>query len=132
MKRLSLVFLVLVLSFSFVGCVTTKAVRLGEATVRPVIPWEQVKVFRSADQVPSKYEEVALLVGTGDSLWTSEKGMWKSLKKKAAAMGANAVILEAESEPSAATKLLGAALLGIGGDRKGKAVAIYIFPEKKE
>ena len=35
------------------------------------------------------------------------------MKKKAAAMGANAVILEAESEPSAATKLLGAALLGM-------------------
>ena len=131
MKGLFFTMFIVFFAFSLMACVSTKAVRLGEASVRPTIPWKQVKVFRSADQVLSKYEEIALLVGTGDSLWTSEKGMWNSMRRKAAAMGANAIILDATSEPSAGTKLLGAVFLGIGGDRKGKAIAIYIHPEEK-
>lgn len=131
MKSIFFTVFVAFFAFSLVACVSTKAVRLGEANVRPVIPWKQVKVFRTADQVLSGYEEIALLVATGDSLWSSEKGMWNSMRRKAAAMGANAIILDATSEPSAATKLLGAAFLGIGGDRKGKAIAIYIHPEEK-
>ena len=59
--------------------------------------------------------------------------MWNSMKKKAAKMGANAIILDATSEPSAATKILGTVLLlGIGGQRKGKAVAIYVFPKEEK
>lgn len=131
MKKFLLALFIVSFVFCSIACVTTKAVRLGDAIAGPVIPWQKVKVFRSADQVKVDYVEVALLVGSGDSIWTSEKGMWNSLKKKAAKLGANAIILDAESEPSAATKILGAALFGIGGQRKGKAIAIYIPPEVK-
>jgi len=44
-------------------------------------------------------------------------------------MGANAIILDAVSEPGAGAKMLGA-VLGIDTDRKGKVVAIYIYPEE--
>jgi len=116
--------------FSMIACMSTKAVRLGESVSRPAIPWKQIKVYRSADQVTGKYEEVALLMTTADTMWTSEKGMWNSMKKKAAKMGANAIILDAVSEPGAGAKVLGA-VLGVGTERKGKAVAIYIYPEEK-
>jgi len=53
--------------------------------------------------------------------------MWKSMKKKAGGFGCNAIILDATYEPKAGTKVLGA-FLGIGVDRKGKAIGIYIFP----
>lgn len=115
------------------SCVTTKAVKLGTATVaqRPAVEWSKVAVYRSADQVPGKYEEVALLAATGESMWTSEAGMWKSLQKKAGKLGANAIILDAMSEPSAGAKVA-AAFLGVGGaERKGKAIAIYVFPAEK-
>jgi hypothetical protein len=115
-----------------VSCVSTKAVRLGTATaVRPPIPWKTVAVFRSADQVPGKYEEVGLLMSTGDTMWTNEGTMWNSMKKKAAKLGANGVILDATSEPKPGTKVLAAALFGMGAERKGKAIAIYIFPPEK-
>jgi hypothetical protein len=116
-----------------VSCVTTKAVKLGTTTnaLRPVVDWNNVAVYRTADQVPGKYEEVAMMVGTGESLWTSEAGMWKSLKKKAGALGANAIILDAMSEPSAGAKVA-AAFLGVGGaQRKGKAIAIFVLPPEK-
>ena len=124
---------VLCCSLLLMSCVTTKAVKLGTATVaqRPAVLWNQVAVYRTADQVPGKYDEVALLAATGESMWTSEAGMWKSLQKKAGKMGANAIILDSMSEPSAGAKVA-AAFLGVGGaERKGKAIAIYVYPPEK-
>ena len=130
MRKVSMMVIILSFVFLMISCVTTKAVRLGDSIAGPRIPWRQIKVYRTAAQVKSDYEEVALLMATGDSMWTNEKEMWNSLKKKAAKMGANAIILDATSEPSAATKVFGWFLFGVGGQRKGKALAIYIHPEK--
>jgi len=114
------------------ACVSTEAVQIGTVVKRPLVPWKNVVVYRTADQVPGQYEEIALLVATGDALWTNESQMWDSMKKKAGAMGANAIILDATSEPSAGAKVA-AAFLGVAGaDRKGKAIAIYIFPPEKK
>lgn len=134
MRKLILMLIVLFFAFSLIACVSTKAVRLGDQALnprRPTVAWQRIQVYLKADQVPGKYEEIALLMATGDSIWSSEKGMWNSMKKKATKMGANAIILDATSEPSAATKIVGAFLLGIGGSRKGKALAIFIYPEEK-
>ena len=46
-------------------------------------------------------------------------------------MGANAIILDAISEPSAGAKIAGA-VFGVGAERKGKAIAIFVFPPEKE
>lgn len=55
------------------GCVTTNASMLGTATaVRPAVPPQSVALYRTAEQVPSRYEEVALLNSTGDSGFTDE------------------------------------------------------------
>jgi hypothetical protein len=115
------------------ACVSTNAIRLGTAPQRPSISVDQVVVYRTADQVPGKYEEIALLNSTGSSGWTTEEGMFNSMKKKAGALGANAIILDAVSEPSAGAKIA-AAFFGTSAERKGKAIAIYVFPneEKKE
>jgi hypothetical protein len=95
------------------------------------VPPSQVAIYRSADQVPGKYEEVALLTSTADSVWTSEKDMWESMRKKAGKMGANAIILDALTEPKTGAKIA-AQVLGVTADRKGKAIAIYVFPEEKK
>jgi len=49
-------------------------------------------------------------------------------EKKAGSLGANAIILDAVSEPSAGAKIA-AVFLGTSAERKGKAIAIFIFPE---
>ncbi len=128
MKRsLSLVVLLAVT----VACVSTSAVRIGNQTPRPMTNWKNVAVYRSADQVSGNYEEVGLLVSTGEAMYSSEAQMWKSMQKKAAKLGANAIILDAMSEPKSGAKIA-AAVLGVGGaERKGKAIAIYIFPPEK-
>jgi hypothetical protein len=41
--------------------------------------------------------------------------------------GANAIILDAVSEPSSGVNVA-AAVLETGAERKGKAIAIYVFP----
>jgi len=74
---------------------------------------------------------MALLSSTGDSAFTSEETMWNSMRKKAGKLGANAIILDAMSEPSAGAKVAAAFLLGTGAERKGKAIAIYVLPQEK-
>lgn len=129
MKKFQIFLLLSILIISTTACMSTKAVRLGDAISRPMIPWQQVKVYRTADQVPGDYKEVGLIMSTGSTIWTSEKTMWNAMKKKAAKLGANAIILDAVSEPSAGAKVAGA-LFGIGVNRKGKAVAIFVHSEK--
>lgn len=52
------------------------------------------------------------------------------MRAKAAEVGANAIILDAISEPSAGAKIAGA-FLGYAPERQGKAIAIYVFPEER-
>ena len=109
------------------ACVQTNAVRLGNAPERPPVPQEQVAVYRTAEQVPGRYQEIALLNSTGEASWTNEAKMFDSMRKKAGELGANGIILDAISEPGAGAKVAGA-ILGTGVERKGKAIAIYVFP----
>jgi hypothetical protein len=104
-------------------------VKIGNPSPHPVTIAENVIVYRTAAQVPGRYEELALLNSTGDAMSTDEAKMFKSMQKKAAELGANGIILDAMSEPSAGAKVAGA-IFGVGGaDRKGRAIAIYVFPK---
>lgn len=107
------------------SCVSVNAVRLGPSGYRPPIPVEDVVIYRTADQVPGDYEEVALLNAEGSTTWTNESGMIEAMRKKAGKLGANGVILDAISEPGASAKVAGA-IFGVSVDRKGKAVAIFV------
>ena len=125
-------FLVLaVLAAACAACISTSAVRLGVTVARPQVAWQNVAVYQAAADVPGAYAEVAMMVSTGESLMTNEAQMWRSMQKTAGRMGANAIILNAMTEPKSAAKIA-SAFLGVGGaQRKGKAVAIYVFPIEK-
>ncbi len=113
----------------FAACVQTNATMLNPSpTQRPAVPPEQVRIYRTADQVVGRYEEVALLNSTGESTWTNEQAMLESMRRKAGAIGANAVILDALTEASAGAKVA-AAVFGVGSQRKGRAVAIFVLPD---
>jgi hypothetical protein len=130
MKKNTLVLLIISIAF-ITSCVSVNATKLGTAATRPPLPADQVAIYRTADQVPGKYEEIALINAKGDSTWSSEAGMFKQMKKKAGLMGANGIILDAVSEPSAGAKIAGA-IFGVGAERKGKAIAIFVLhPNKK-
>lgn len=122
MKRASM----LALLFATTACVSTNATVLDlTPQSRPPVDAAQVRIYRSAAQVTGKFTEVALLNATGESSWTNEQKMLESMRKKAGALGANGVILDAITEASAGAKIAGA-VFGVGSQRKGRAVAIFV------
>ncbi len=84
-----------------------------------------VKLFSSPSKVMAEYHEIALLNATGSSMYTNESNMAGSMRKKAAEVGGNGIIMGNIDEASAGAKVA-AAVFGTGTERKGKAVAIYI------
>ena len=107
------------------ACVYTGATLMNSTASRPAICPEAVQLFTGADRVPGEYEEVAVLSSHGDAEMTSDEGMLKSQRKKAAQLGANGLILGERKEPSTGTKLAHD-LLGTSAERKGKATAIFL------
>ncbi|HVZ47418.1 MAG TPA: hypothetical protein VG916_01430 [Gemmatimonadaceae bacterium] len=112
-----------------VACVQTNATMLNPAPANhPRTPADKIRIYRTADQVKAKYDEVALLNSTGESNWTDEAKMMESMRKKASEVGANAIILDAINEASAGAKVA-AAVFGTGTQRKGRSIAIYVYPD---
>jgi hypothetical protein len=110
------------------ACVSTQATRLGSGMIRPPVAPDQVAIYRTADQVPGKYEEVALLSSKGDYNATDEEKMFKSMREKAGEMGANAIVLQSVQEPGTGAKVA-SALIGLSANREGKALAIFVLPD---
>ena len=81
-------------------------------------------MYTSPAKAPAGYVEMALLNSAGSTAFTSEAGMMKSQRQKAADIGATGVILTGIDEPGAGAKVAGA-FLGTGTERKGKALAIF-------
>lgn len=123
-------FLLVTTAFLLLGaCVSTQATMLS-GSARPPITEDQVKIYRTADQIPGRYEEVALLTSAGDYSMTNEAEMFASMRKKAAALGANGVLLQQVVEPTTGAKVANA-FLGTSANRKGESIAIYVFVEEK-
>lgn len=126
MPQQSLLLAVLLLT---TACVQTNATLLNPSPVaRPKVAPSAVRIYRTADQVLGQFEEIALLNSKGESNWTNEKAMFESMRKTAGDLGANGVILEAVNEAGAGAKVA-AAIFGTGTQRKGRAIAIYVFPD---
>jgi len=95
-----------------------------------------IKLYTVPDRVQQPYREVALLNSVGQTSYSSESDMIKSMREKAATVGANGIILGGIDEPSAMAKIVGqVAQIGadaagqiatISAERKGRAMAIYV------
>ncbi len=112
-------------ALAVVACVSTNAAVMNRQLVRPAINPDSVIVYRTAEQVPRPYDEIALLNSKGDAEWTNESKMMKSMQKKAAELGANGIILGDTKEPGTGARVA-KALLGTSANRRGKAIAIYV------
>jgi hypothetical protein len=108
------------------GCVHTSATVLS-STPRPEVATSAVVLYTSADKVPGKYDEIALIDSKGSDQWVSEHKMLESIRKQAGKVGANGVILQAETEPGTGAQVAHA-LIGTSADRHGKALAIFVYP----
>ena len=116
---------VIALVAGVVACVSTNATVL-DPTIKLVRTCpDAVRLYTTPAKVPATYREVALLNSKGESNWSNEEQMMESMRKKAAELGANGIILDNIDEPSALSKVIGH-VAKTGTQRKGKALAIYI------
>lgn len=128
MKKIFFWLCVAFIGMQFTACVHTNTTVLDQSKIREPIDPNDVVIYTTASKVPGDYEEIALLNSKADSASTNEAQMIKSMRNKAARVGANAIILDAVSEPTVGAKIAAAVLFGSGAERKGKALAIYIIP----
>lgn len=115
--------LVMVMAVS--ACVTTHAIQLGAPGLFPPVDPAQVQVFLKEEDVNVAFDKVAVIEAQGDYTVVDDEKMIKAMKKKAAKLGANGLILGEFKDPSTAGKVT-QALLGVGGERKGKVLAIRL------
>jgi pyruvate kinase len=90
---------------------------------------EAVDTYTSRAQVPHDYRELAWITGEGNSVYTSDGKITDQIRKKAADVGANAIIVRDFGESGATTKVIGAALGANTADTKLSALAIYMPAE---
>lgn len=110
------------------GCTRTNAALVDNSVKLAPSCADGVKIYSTPSAVGGEYKEVALLNSTAKTGFTSEAGMLKSMRKKAAAVGANGIIMGSINEPSAGAKIAGA-VFGTGAERKGKSVAIFVVSD---
>jgi hypothetical protein len=107
------------------GCTRTNAALMDNSIHLARTCPDGVKMYTSPAMVGAAYQEVALLNSTGSTGFTSEAGMMKSMRQKAAEVGANGIIMGSIDEPGAGAKVA-AAVFGTPSERKGKSVAIFV------
>ena len=76
--------------------------------------------------MPYDYYEVALITAEGNSVYTGNGDLLKSVRNEAASVGANGVVLHDLGATHATVKVLGAAVGSNDADRKARAVAIWM------
>ncbi|MFO0071037.1 MAG: hypothetical protein ACK55A_02930, partial [Gemmatimonas sp.] len=115
------------LSLALAACVRTKSVLVDpSAPPLPARDPANVRIFTSSEELDTlAYTRVALIEATASGELTSQSGMLQAMRKKAAKLGANGILLPSINEPGAGAKVAGA-VFGTGTQRKGNVVAIRI------
>jgi hypothetical protein len=85
-----------------------------------------VAAYGGRDRVPYDYYEVALITGEGNSVYTGNGDLLKSVRNQAAKLGANGVVIDALGATHATVKILGAAVGGNDAERKASVIAIWM------
>jgi uncharacterized lipoprotein YajG len=107
------------------GCISTNAVQLGQpAQYAPVNP-DSVQVFLKEEDVKADFDKVAIINAEGNYTVATDEKMIDAMKKRAAKMGANAIIIGEFKDPSTVEKIADA-VVGVGGTKTGKVLAIRL------
>ena len=109
------------------GCISTSVTPLSGKTYPPVHE-DEVAIYLTEEDIPGEYEKVAIIYAKGDYATTDEALMFKTVRKKAAKLGANGVLLQEVTEPSTGAKVA-QHFLGTGANRRGELVAIYVHQD---
>ncbi len=91
---------------------------------------EAVDLYTSRAAVPHDYYELAWISAEGNSVYTSDGKITDQIRKKAAQVGANAIIVNDFKETGATAKVIGAAVGANSADTKVSALAVYMPAER--
>ena len=117
-------------ALTMLGCgVRTQTTDISPGLSRAATCDEAVDVYTSRAQVPSDYYELAWISAEGNSVYTSDGKITAQVKRKAADVGANAIIVNDFKESGATAKVVGAALGSSSADSKVSALAVYMPAE---
>lgn len=94
----------------------------GKVDRSSVLP-ENVAIYQSANQVPGPYEQIAEVNELGED----DKEVFHLLQRRAGELGANAIIVVRVRDAT-----FKEALNTENARRQGKAIAIFVHPERKE
>ena len=108
------------------ACTSTGAVLLGGTGPYPETDPYEVRVFLSEDEVPGDYERIALVTARSDAGWTDETDLIRAMQRRAARLGADAIIVGEIREPSTVERVA-EVLTDYEPDRRGRAVAIRLL-----
>lgn len=104
---------------------TSRAVLLGGGGTYPELKPAEVRVFLRERDVPAEYERIALVTARSDAGWTDETGLIRAMRKRAAKLGANAIIIGDISDPTTLERVA-EVLTDYEPQRRGRAVAIRL------
>ena len=104
---------------------TTSAVLLGGSGTYPELNPAEVRVFLRERDVPAEYERIALVTAKSDASWADETGLIRAMRKRAAKLGANAIIIGDISDPTTLERVA-EVLTDYEPQRRGRAVAIRL------
>ena len=109
--------------------VRTKTTDVSPNLARAATCDEAVDIYTSRAAVPQDYYELAWISAEGNSVYTSEGKITAQVRRKAADVGANAIIVNDFKESGATAKVVGAAIGSSSADTKISALAIYMPAE---
>lgn len=103
---------------------------MGAHEIYPPISPDQVRVFEAGDEITVPYEKIAIITAEGDTDLTNKAAMIKKMKKKAAELGANGLILGKFKEATTGQKI-SQVLLWTSANDKMEATAIRLKTKKR-
>lgn len=114
-----------VVLLALAGCISTNAVQLGTPGQYPAVKPEDVQVFLKEDDVKGDFDKIAIVNAEGDYSYANDERLINAMKKKAAKLGANAIILGEFKDPSTVEKIADA-VIGVGGEKQARVLAIRL------
>jgi hypothetical protein len=107
------------------ACTTTRAVMLDGGPYAELNP-NEVRVFLHEEDVPGEFERVALVTARSDASWTDETDLIRAMRKRAARLGADALIIGDIHDPTTLERVA-EVLTDYEPQRRGRALAIRLL-----
>lgn len=125
--KIRILFLGFCAALLMAACTSTGAVMLGGTGAYPELAPTEVRVFLREDDVPGDYERIALVTARSDATWADEADLVRAMRRRAAKLGANAIVLGEIRDPTTLERVA-EVLTDYHPQRRGRALAIRLLP----